>query len=367
MRDLNPAPSPLPPLVQTAVYDPGQWNDLLVGLPAHHVLQSWEWGEIKRQSGWRAQRLVFARAGQPVAAAQVLTRRLGPLPLGVQYIPKGPALDYADRELVTQVLAALERQARQQRMVLLKLDPDVPADTDAGRAFAGLLKRRGWTYSADQVQFKNTALLDLTPPEEAILAAFKPKWRYNLRLSERKGVHVRTATLDDLDTFYRLYQETAQRDSFIIRPYDYYRTAWETFLTAQGQTGGRLFLADVAGDTVAGLFLARFHQTVWFLYGASSDRQRETMPNHRLQWEAMRWAKSVGCTSYDLWGAPTELVESDPLWGVWRFKEGFGARLAPHVGAYDFAGVQPVYWLYTVAMPKVLEQMRRSYLRRTQP
>lgn len=367
MRDLKPLPSPLPPLAQTTVHDPGEWNELLAGLPAHHVLQAWEWGEIKRQSGWQAQRLAFARAGQVVAAAQVLTRRPGRLPLGIQYIPKGPALDYHDRELVTQVLAMLERQARQQRMILLKIDPDVPADTEAGRAFAGLLKRRGWTYSADQVQFKNTALIDLTPTEDAIQASFKPKWRYNLRLAERKGVRVRAADLPDLPAFYRLYQETAQRDGFIIRPYDYYRVAWETFLTAQGQTGGRLFLADVAGESVAGLFLARFHQTVWFLYGASSSQHRETMPNHFLQWEAMRWAKRVGCTTYDLWGAPTELAEGDPLWGVWRFKEGFGAQFAPHLGAYDFAGVQPIYWLYTVAMPKVLEQMRRSYLRRTQP
>ncbi len=359
--------SPVRPLTPTTVQDPRQWNDILARLPAYHVLQSWEWGEIKRQSGWQAERLAFVRAGQVVAAAQVLTRRPARLPLGMQYVPKGPALDYRDRELVKQVLAVLERQARQRRMILLKLDPDVRADADEGRALAGLLKRRGWTFSADQVQFQNTALIDLTPPEDTIQAGFKPKWRYNLRLAERKGVRVRTATLDDLATFYRLYQETAQRDGFIIRPYDYYRTAWETLLTAQGHTGGCLLLADVGGDTVAGLFLARFHQTVWFLYGASSGRHRDTMPNHLLQWEAMCWAKAVGCTTYDLWGAPTEMVESDPLWGVWRFKEGFGAQFTPHVGAYDFAAMQPVYWLYTVAMPKVIEQMRRSYLRRMQP
>ncbi len=357
----------MPSLSFTPVDDPTQWNAALAALPAHHVLQSWEWGEIKRQTGWQAQRLLFTRGGQPVAAAQILTRQLGRLPLGMQYVPKGPALDYCDRELVTQVLAVLERQARQRRLILLKIDPDVRADSDEGRAFAGLLKRRGWIYSADQVQFKNTALIDLTPAEETMQAAFKPKWRYNLRLAERKGVRVRIATPGDLDTFYRLYQETAQRDGFIIRPYDYYRVAWETLLTAQGHTGGRLFLADVAGDTVAGLFLARFHQTVWFLYGASSSRHRETMPNHLLQWEAIRWAKQAGCTVYDMWGAPTELVESDALWGVWRFKEGFGAQFTPHVGAYDFAATQPVYWLYTVAMPKVIEQMRRSYLRRVQP
>jgi len=349
-----------PSLMVRAETDAPRWNAALASLPAHHVLQSWEWGEIKRQTGWWAHRLLFTRQGAVVAAAQVLTRRLGRAPLAVQYAPKGPALDYADPVLTVQVLAALEDYARRSRAIFIKMDPDVPDDTPRGRAILDLLRQRGW-QAAEQVQFKNTALLDLSAGEEAVLAGFKQKWRYNVRLAGRKGVTVRRGSTADLETFYRLYAETGARDGFLIRPLAYYRDAWQTLLNAQGQVGGGLLLADVGAETVAGLFIARFARTAWYLYGASSSQQREAMPNHLLQWEAMRWAIAQGCTTYDLWGAPTEMVESDALWGVWRFKEGFGARVASHIGAFDFAPSPLTYYLYTVAMPRVLNLMRRRH------
>lgn len=351
---------PSPSLIARAETDAQRWNEALASLPAHHLLQSWEWGEIKRQTGWWAHRLLFTRQGAVVAAAQVLTRRLGRAPLGVQYAPKGPALDYDDPVLTVQVLAALEDYARRSRAVFIKIDPDVPDDTPRGRAILDLLRQRGW-QAAEQVQFKNTALLDLAAGEEAVLAGFKQKWRYNVRLASRKGVTVRRGATADLETFYRLYAETSTRDGFLIRPLAYYRDAWQTLLNGQGQVGGCLLLADVGAETVAGLFIARFARTAWYLYGASSSQQREAMPNHLLQWEAMRWAIAQGCTTYDLWGAPTEMIESDALWGVWRFKEGFGARVAPHIGAFDFAPSPLAYYLYTVAMPRALNLMRRRH------
>jgi lipid II:glycine glycyltransferase (peptidoglycan interpeptide bridge formation enzyme) len=109
---------------------------------------------------------------------------------------------------------------------------------------------------------------------------------------------------------------------------------------------------------VAGLILFGFGATAWYMYGASSERQRNLMPNHLLQWEAMRLARARGCATYDLWGAPDVLEESDALWGVWRFKEGFGAHFAPHIGAWDFPVSRPLYRLYAEAMPRVLDWMR---------
>ena len=120
-------------------------------------------------------------------------------------------------------------------------------------------------------------------------------------------------------------------------------------------------MAEVDGEVVAGLILFVFGPSAWYMVGASSDRQRQFMPNHLLQWEAIRLAISLGCTVYDLWGAPDTLDEADPMWGVWRFKEGLGARFAPHIGAWDYPVSKPLYWLYTTAMPRVLETMRRRH------
>jgi lipid II:glycine glycyltransferase (peptidoglycan interpeptide bridge formation enzyme) len=269
------------------------------------------------------------------------------------YVPKGPALDYADPQLLQRVLADLEHHARRQRAILLKIDPD----TDSSQV-SEALGDRGWRYSSEQIQFRNTALLDLTPSEDGLLAAMKSKTRYNIRLAARKGVVVRAGAGRDLPSFYEMYAETGHRDGFLIRPFDYYCDVWQTFLDAGL---AHVLLAEVEGETVAGVILFRFEDRAWFMYGASTAQHRNRMPNYALQWEAIRWAKSVGCTVYDMWGAPDTLDERDRLWGVWRFKEGLGAQFAPHIGAYDYPASRPLYWAYQVALPRYLAYLRRQH------
>jgi len=356
------------------VTDPQTWHEALLTLPRPHVLQSWPWGEFKGRHGWMPRRLLFIENGQTRAVAQVLRRRLPRLPLSVLYVPKGPVLDdYGDSWLLEEVLTTLEGLARQEKAVFVKIDPDVdwppvppealadppyPSDSLAGQVTA-TLHRRGWRFSGEQIQFRNTVYLDLTLAEEELLARMKSKTRYNIRLARRKGVVVRPGDEGDLSLFYRLYAETSARDGFIIRPYEYYRDAWSTFLRA-GMA--HLLLAWYENEPLAGLMLFRFGPTAWYMYGASSTRHRNRMPNHLLQWEAIRWAKAQGCTIYDMWGAPDVFHESDPMWGVYRFKAGFGGQVVRHIGAYDYPVSRSLYWLYTVLMPRLLALLRARHM-----
>ena len=82
------------------------------------------------------------------------------------------------------------------------------------------------------------------------------------------------------------------------------------------------------------------------------------MPNYLLQWEAIRWAKNNGYTTYDFWGAPDEFVETDSLWGVWRFKKGFNGLVAHHIGAWDFPVRPWLYWAYSVALPRYVAWLK---------
>jgi peptidoglycan pentaglycine glycine transferase (the first glycine) len=339
------------------VTDPADWNTALTTLPYRHILQSWEWGQFKLRWGWSPRYFVNEEGGAVNAAALVLRRTLvrrtfSPLKLNILYVPKGPALNYADTELVDRVLRELVDVARRDRAIFIKIDPDLN-HPDRSR-----LLDRGWRYSAEQIQFRNTMLLDLTRSEDDLLAAMKPKTRYNVRLAQKKGVTIRSGDRGDLELLYAMYAETAQRDGFIIRPLDYYRDAWGSFIRSDL---AHPLIAEVDQEAVAGLILFRFADRAWYMYGMSRNAHRDKMPNHLLQWEAMRWAKARGCTVYDLWGAPDELNETDSMWGVYKFKEGLGAEFAPHVGAYDFV-VSPLgYWLYTQAMPRVLDVMRRRH------
>lgn len=339
-------------VVFRSIADAQQWNCALHALPTSHALQSWPWGEVKSRHGWAPTRLLWERNGQPVAAAQVLRRPLPYTPWGVMYVPKGPSLDDDDPILFKHVLNDLESLAHRRQAILIKIDPDTnrPAVVEE-------LVRRGWRYSSQQIQFRNTALIDLSRPEEELLAAMKSKTRYNLRLAERKGVVVRIGTVQDIALFYDMYAETGQRDGFLIRPLAYYDDAWRVFLQA-GMA--QMLLAEAEGEAVAGVILFRFGERAWFMYGASTDKHRDKMPNYALQWAAIRWAKAAGCAIYDLWGAPDVLDESDRLWGVWRFKEGLGAQYAPHIGAYDYAPSRLLYWAYMVALPRYLGVLRQA-------
>ena len=362
------------------ITDGRAWDRAVLAMPEPHILQSWAWGETKAQTGWRATRLSWDEPAlipeAPVrftawAAAAVLVRRLNrALPLAIAYVPKGPLLDWSDEELRLRVLRDLEREARRSRFIFVKIDPDLHAGSPEGAAVVELLRRRGWVLSDEQIQYRNTMITDLTPDEGALLAAMKPKWRYNIRLAERSGVVVRDGGASDLPAFYAMYAETGRRDGFLVRPFDYYKTIWERFLAG---SLAHVLLAEVdrplAGQQaedrpaldqpIAGLILFRFGPTAWYFYGASTGLHRDLMPNHALQWAAMRWAKAHGCTRYDWWGAPDVLQESDPMWGVYRFKQGFGGEFTPHIGAWDYPVNEGLYWAYTRAMPKVLDLMRR--------
>jgi lipid II:glycine glycyltransferase (peptidoglycan interpeptide bridge formation enzyme) len=349
------------------VTDRAEWNSALAALPAQHVLQSWEWGQFKSRWGWSPKYLLLEQGGRPCAAALILRRALPRIGLSILYIPKGPALDYTDAPLVDAVLAEIESFARRERALFVKIDPDVPHplspspeskqhDSGEGGRVVAELTRRGWRFSSEQIQFRNTILLDVTPPEEDLLAAMKPKTRYNIRLAGKKGVSVRVGGSEDIERLYAMYVETARRDGFILRPPEYYRDVWGSF-TSAGLA--QPLIAEVDGEAVGGLVLFRFGSRAWYMYGMSRDAHRDKMPNHLLQWEAIRWVKSHGCTVYDGWGAPDELSESDPMWGVYRFKEGFGGKFAAHIGAYDFAASKLWYWVYSAITPRVLEVMRR--------
>jgi lipid II:glycine glycyltransferase (peptidoglycan interpeptide bridge formation enzyme) len=275
------------------------------------------------------------------------------------YLSKGPALDYTDIPLTEMILADLERLGQQSRSLFIKIDPDVvrqsgepgeAAPDPAGTAFLSLLDRRGWQYSPEQIQFKNTVLIELSGDPDDWLNRMKSKWRYNIRYAVRKGVKIRRGTETDIPVFYNMYVETATRDGFLIRPKAYYHDVWNQFMTADL---AEMLLAEVDGQVVAGLFLFLFGQRAWYLYGASTTQYRQLMPNHLLQWEAMLRARARGCSHYDLWGAPDVFEEHDRMWGVYRFKRGFGGELVQGVGAFDYP-VRPVlYRLFVTALPWV--------------
>lgn len=317
---------------------PADWDRFVAGHPAAHVLQLCAWGALKSQFGWADERVGLAERGELVAGAQVLYRRLPPGLGRLAYVPKGPLMDWADAGQTAALLAALDRAARSRGAVALTVEPDLP-DEPLHRERLRALGFRPSPF--ESVQPRRTLVVDIAPAEEAILAAMKSKTRYNVRLAARRGVTVRQGGAADLPAFYALTAATAERDSFGVHPPAYYEEAYRLF-APQGRA--LLLLAEVEGQPVAAVMIFALPPRSWYFYGASGNAHREKMPTYLLQWEAMRWAKSLGCTAYDLWGVPDADADEleagfttrrDGLWPVYRFKRGFGGRLVRSVGAWE--------------------------------
>jgi peptidoglycan pentaglycine glycine transferase (the first glycine) len=330
------------------------WDALVAAAPQGHLLQSWAWGELKSRFGWRVQRTAVEGA-----CAQVLYRRL-PTGLGsIAYVPKGPLLDWRDDDAADRLLEAIRPLSLAQRAICLKIEPNMPEEPGGATGSPVLVEKLAalkFRPSAQTVQPRRTLLIDLKDEPEALLARMKQKTRYNVRLAARRGVQVRAGGEEDLPAFYRLMQHTAERDRFGIHSQDYYESA-HRLLVERGM--GRLLLAEHEGRLLAAVVVMAFAGEACYMYGASADEGRNLMPTYLLQWESMLWAKEVGCHTFDLWGVPDEEEEvleagftkrSDGLWGVYRFKRGFGGRLVRTPGAWDLVYAPLRYRMYQGAL-----------------
>lgn len=317
--------------------NPAQWDAFVAAQPNGHILQTSRWGQLKSQFEWSADYIAVLNGPNIVAGALVLFRNL-PMKLGtLAYIPKGPVLNFDDEALSAELLHGLDRLMKRHRAILLKIEPNRLTELRFSTRLAAL----GFRPSPQTVQPPRTITLDLTLDDEASLAAMHPKTRYNIRLAAKKDVVVREATLDDLPAFNGLMEVTGERDGFSVHSAEYYEAVFKLFA---GTDQARLLVATYEGQVIAGVFVFALGQRAWYFYGASGEAERQRMPNYALQWAAMQWAKSRGCTEYDLWGIPDEdeatleaqyLERSDDLWGVYRFKRGFGGKVIRFAGAFD--------------------------------
>ncbi len=312
-----------------------EWDRLINQVPDAHVLQSSCWGELKADFGWRVVRVVQGGCG-----AQVLFRRL-PLGLSLAYIPKGPVGPSSGwRELWKEV----DLVCRRERAILLIIEPNLFVE-ELKSAFD--VPPDGFSPAIQNIQPPRTIVIDISGEESEILARMKQKTRYNIRLAQKRGVIVQPA--QDLALFHRLMKETGGRDGFGVHSLEYYQKAYDLF---HPLGNCELLFASYRSEPIAALMVFAQGNTAWYFYGASSDLYREFMPTYLLQFEAMLWGRAKGCSKYDLWGVPDAdqatledgfLQQKDGLWGVYRFKRGFGGELRRSVDPWQRI-YQPLFY-----------------------
>jgi lipid II:glycine glycyltransferase (peptidoglycan interpeptide bridge formation enzyme) len=344
------------------------WNAFVAASPYGDVLQCEEWGQVK-QPEWQPLLVQVEDSGRLQASALVLRRALPRTNRNILYVPRGPILDWSQPAIARALTARLREVAQQQNAILIKIDPAVPAATPG---MAQTLRELGFQPSPDAsggfggTQPRCVMKLDINGTEDEVMARFHQKWRYNIRLAERKGVRVVSdCTRDDLKIFHDIYRVTAQRDGFTGRPLAYFEKLWDVLVT---KDLAKLFVTYHNETPLSAAICFILRPQCWYVYGASSNEHRNLMPNHAMQWAMIRWAREQGCSVYDFRGvhdvaksadgqaAPTSLIDSPD--GLVRFKAGFGAELVEYIGEWDLPLNKSWYWLWTTARPKLVAAMK---------
>jgi lipid II:glycine glycyltransferase (peptidoglycan interpeptide bridge formation enzyme) len=317
--------------------------DLSICESADSFLQSAMWGRFKARFGWEAKAFVVEWIDGGARPLLTLSRRIAPgitmtyIPWGPE-LPEGPPLAAATMELARALRPLLPHVA------FIRFDPPWfaedadPSPSSPLSTLPALFKR-----AAADIQPPDTVLVDLTPSPKDILAAMKPKWRYNIGLAEKRGVAVTQRGEQGIDLFYRLLAETAQRDGIAIHSIEYYRALFEECRYL------RLYTAEHEGDVLAAIVTLCRGKQATYLYGASANVKRNLMAPYALQWKAMQDAREYGCAVYDLFGIPPNEDPHHPMAGLYLFKTGFGGKIIHRPGSWDYPCRPVLYALFNSA------------------
>jgi lipid II:glycine glycyltransferase (peptidoglycan interpeptide bridge formation enzyme) len=326
-----------------------------LSLPAPNLLQSGFWAAFKESFGWKSLSFMIhcTAAGHAMDVPLIVLCR--PLAAGyhLAYIPHGPSPSAPLPGKPCDCLRVLVKALKPflpAKTLFIRFD--VPWGTTGEFNFPEALCRP-LKKAAYDVQPPDTVIIDLQPSEEELLAGMKTKTRYNTRLAEKKGVRVFEAAADQLPLWYALYRETAERDGISIHEQEYYEGLFRLAGGGGAYAGEKpklhLLFARAEGKTLAGIILAVFAARAYYLYGASGNELRNYMAPYALQWEAMKLAKREGAASYDLFGIPPNNDPNHAMYGLYRFKTGFGGEILHRPGSYDYPLKFFTYRAYRIA------------------
>ena len=322
--------------------------------------QSPEWAKVK--NNWKNE-IILAEddQGKIIGSLSVLIRKM-PIFGNIMYSSRGPTCDIHNMAVLKQLTDGAKELAKKYNAIVLKIEPDIESND---KTFRELVTNLGYKIKDDAKDFKDEIQpryvfrLDIKDKtEEEIMAGFKQKWRYNIRLATKKGVVVKEGTREDLKDFHRIMVETGSRDGFIVRSLEYFEKMYDEL----APNHMKLLMAYYEDKPISGVIPIFYGNKTWYLYGASSNSHRNLMPNYLLQWEMIKMAIARHDDMYDFRGVSGVVDESHPQYGLYRFKQGFGATFTEFIGEIYIPFKPITYKLYKFSEKsfRTLRQIKRK-------
>ena len=338
----------------------GEWEaryeDFVSHHPKGHFVKSLKWAEFKKPWQMRAF-LSLDEAGKIRGSMLIYISRIPKTKYTHLYCPRGPVVDDGDRETLTELCNEAKKLAAKFHSYELSIDPDI---TDADTGYLEDLKAAGFVVNntkrrPEYLQARYVFRLYMEgKTKDELFAEFHSKTRYNVRLATKKEVTCRIGGREDLPAFHEIMVETAVRDGFLARSLAYFEEMYDRL----APENLRVYLMEYQGVAIAGAIAIYYGDKLWYLYGASSNRERNRMPNYLMQWEMIQWAVEKGCRIYDFRGVTGDM-EKRFLEGLIRFKAGFGAVQDDFVGKLDM-----IFMPRRAELIERMQTFRRSVVRR---
>jgi lipid II:glycine glycyltransferase (peptidoglycan interpeptide bridge formation enzyme) len=320
------------------------WNDFVEKSIHCNLTQTYEWGELMQELQTEPLHIgVMNEEGQLCAAILILISKLPLMRTPYFYAPRGPVIDDPTSPAMTVLLNFVKAEARKCGACMLKIEPDAP---DGDTQWLTSLQTRGFRPNPYAHHLRREWVLDVRPSEQELLAKMHKKTRQYIRTSSRTGVTIRPGTVkDDIDTFYEIYIQTAERSNFGILPKTFYARMIELY----GENAA-FFIAEYEGKPIAAAIILRHGEWCWNMYEAASEQSRELRINYLLQWQRILWAKAQGCRYFNSRGIPDKLEEDQELYGVYNFKRGFGGFDIRYLQTHDLVYRPISYAIYRILL-----------------
>ena len=309
--------------------------------------QSLEWGNVK--TSWKKEVILSEDKDGKIRGSLCVWIRKIPIFGNIMYSARGPVCDLYDEEVIKDLREGADSLAKKYKAFVLRVEPDI-LKTD--EEFRKIITKNGFKIKDDSKDFKDEIQprfvfrLDLRgKTEEQVFAELHQKTRYNVRLATKKGVVIKEGTREDLKAFHKIMIETGERDNFIIRSLEYFEKMYDEM----APNHMKLLMAYHEDEPISGIIPIMYGNKVWYLYGASSNKHRNLMPNYLLQWTMIQEAIKRGADMYDFRGVSGVVDESHPQYGLYRFKKGFDAEFTEFIGEINIKFKPLTYKLYKIS------------------